>query len=517
MGSNTRNRRIQKCVGLSQPSSCLSSPESRRLGLLNGLTTLGFTRSVANCLRSAVSEDFPSVKAAEELGIALSDQRGLVSVYIIDEGNPSWLERLRRAEADFDTWLSCARASAYTSGENKILDELEKVYAEYGAKRKKSLLQFDRGERNEAVATLLHEVWPAYDKADHSCKDFIAVNERHVEAAAKRAEEYIAFAAWGVSIGSLGTAGLAVLLLWLVIQGVLIPLRRMLADARVIVDDPSGTAAKPKPADDELRLVGIYFRALMAKVADTRTTLAEARNRMLNAEKLASLGKLAASVAHEMRNPLSSMKMWLYSIRKAAGTEPTLDHKYQILSDEITRLENIVRNVLEFSRPPVLRLQPRCILQVIEKTLDLVRPWLETSNIRVVEHHLAGLPDVLADSEQLKQVLANLLNNAAEAMPEGGEIEISCTVEVDANGSSNVVVRIQDTGHGIPNDAQSRLFEPFFTTKDEGTGLGLCIAANIMARHGGRILLESSTSGGTTFAVWIPIAGERSDEQDSRR
>ena len=102
------------------------------LGLLNGLTTLGFTRLVANCLRSAVSEDFPSVKAAEELGIALSDQRGLVSVYIIDEGNPSWLERLRRAEADFDTWLSCARASAYTSGENKILDELEKVYAEYG-------------------------------------------------------------------------------------------------------------------------------------------------------------------------------------------------------------------------------------------------------------------------------------------------------------------------------------------------------------------------------------------------
>ncbi len=305
--------------------------------------------------------------------------------------------------------------------------KLTKAHAEFDTKRKKSQLQFDRGQWNEAVTTLLHEVWPAYDKADQSCKDFIATNESDVERDTKRAEEYIAFATWGVSIGSLGTAGSAVVLLWLVIQRVLIPLRRMLADARIIVDNTSGAVAKPVPADDELRSVGFYFRALMTSVVNTRTTLAESQNRIRNAERLASLGKLAASVAHEMRNPLSSMKMWLYSIRKTAGTEPTLDHKCQILSDEITRLENIVSNVLEFSRPPVLRLQPHCILQVIERTLELVRLWLETNNTRVVKHHVARLPDVMADSEQLKQVFVNLLHNAAEAMPGGGEISISST------------------------------------------------------------------------------------------
>ena len=123
------------------------------------------------------------------------------------------------------------------------------------------------------------------------------------------------------------------MLLWLLIRGVLIPLRRMVADARRLVGSDPGAAAEP--VDDELRSVGVYFRALMADVAATRTTLAESRNRMLNAEKLASVGKLAASVAHEMRNPLSSMKMWLYSIRKTAGDEPALDRKLGILSDEI--------------------------------------------------------------------------------------------------------------------------------------------------------------------------------------
>jgi len=255
----------------------------------------------------------------------------------------------------------------------------------------------------------------------------------------------------------------------------------------------------------------------MASVAETRTMLVESRNRMLNAEKLACVGKLAASVAHEMRNPLSSMKMWLYSIRKTAGVEPTLDRKYQILSDEIARLESIVRNILEFSRPPVLKLQSRSIVQVIDKTLEIQRPWLETKKIHVVQHHAAGLPHVMADSEQLRQVFVNLLDNAAEAMPDGGEISISSIVEMDADSPANIVVRVQDAGHGIPDDVRSRLFEPFFTTKEQGTGLGLCIAANIVAEHGGQLAVESTTASGTTFTIRVPIAAGKRDEQDSRR
>jgi signal transduction histidine kinase len=484
------------------------------LGFLNGLIAFVFTRSVAGSLRSAVIDNFPSVKAAEELEIALSDQRGIVSAYIVSGGNPSWLERSRKAEIEFRTWFSLARATAHTTEETSILDRLEEVHAEFDTKRKKAILQFDQSRRDEAISTLLHEVWPAYDKAYKVCEEFIDANERYVEASTKGAEQHVAFATWGVLVGSLGTAGLAALLLWLVVRGVLIPLRRMAADAHAVVGHAPG--ATIEAADDELRSIGVYFRALMASVAESRTTLAESRNRLLNAEKLASVGKLAASVAHEIRNPLSSMKMWLYSIRKTAGVEPSLDRKYQIIADEIARLESIVRNILEFSRPPLLKLQPRSIVQVIEKTLEIARPWLETKKIRVAEYHAPGLPPVMADSEQLKQVFFNLLDNAAGAMPEGGEISISSVVETDADDSANILVRVRDTGHGIPADVRSRLFEPFFTTKEQGTGLGLCIAANILAEHGGQLVLESSTDRGTTFRVRVPAATEKDDEQDSR-
>jgi len=292
------------------------------------------------------------------------------------------------------------------------------------------------------------------------------------------------------------------MLLWLLIRGVLIPIRRMVADADLFAGGDTGTVTEPE--GDELRLVGRHFRALMTDVAKTRLTLAESRSRLLSAERLASVGKLAASVAHEMRNPLSSMKMWLYSIRKTTSSDPALDRKLGILSEEINRLESIVRNFLEFSRPPAVKLQPCSVLQVMEKTLEIVHPWLDTKNIRVLQDHAHDLPQVRADPEQLKQVFANLLDNAAAAMPGGGEISISSSAEADGAGCPWIAVRIRDTGPGIPDDVRARMFEPFFTTKDDGTGLGLCIAANIMVRHGGQLILESSTSRGTTFAVRVP-------------
>ena len=122
----------------------------------------------------------------------------------------------------------------------------------------------------------------------------------------------------------------------------------------------------------------------------------------------------------------------------------------------------------------------------------------------------------MADAAQLKQVLLNLLGNATDAMTGGGVIRITSNLEKDADGRPMVVVRFCDTGPGMPHDVQCRIFEPFFTTKEKGSGLGLCIAAQVMDRHGGGLVLESSTEKGTTFAVWIPIAAENPHAQDSR-
>ena len=129
-------------------------------------------------------------------------------------------------------------------------------------------------------------------------------------------------------------------------------------------------------------------------------------------------------------------------------------------------------------------------------------------DIALTRQDSAGLPPVLADADQLKQVFINLLNNASEALPEGGQVQLSSAREQAPEGRAMVVVRFADNGPGIPPELQAHIFEPFFTTKDEGTGLGLCIAARIMARHQGRLALESATTQGSTFAVWIPVAQE---------
>jgi two-component system, sporulation sensor kinase E len=112
---------------------------------------------------------------------------------------------------------------------------------------------------------------------------------------------------------------------------------------------------------------------------------------------------------------------------------------------------------------------------------------------------------VMADAEQIKQVFINLLNNAMEEMPAGGQIRLDFS-QSQHEAAKMVVTRVQDTGQGMPPDARARIFEPFFSTKDSGTGLGLCIAARIIEQHGGRLVLETSTDQGTTFAVWLPLA-----------
>jgi signal transduction histidine kinase len=255
-----------------------------------------------------------------------------------------------------------------------------------------------------------------------------------------------------------------------------------------------------------LGLLLVRFRTLWAEVADTRSSLERSRSQLFQAEKLALAGKLAASMAHEIRSPLTAIKMWLYAIRTAVGPSAELNRKFDIISEEIARLEGMVRNFLEFPRPPAPNLRPECISAVLDKTFDLVRHQLRHHRIRFVCEKPAGLPDVLADAQQLEQVLLNLLNNAVEAMPEGGELRILTATERDHENRQYVVVRVQDTGPGIPEEVRERIFDPFYTTKETGTGLGLYIAAQIMARLGGRLVLEGPAPGGTSFAMWVPTA-----------
>jgi len=237
---------------------------------------------------------------------------------------------------------------------------------------------------------------------------------------------------------------------------------------------------------------------------------------LLRAEKLTSLGQMAASIAHEINNPLAGVLVYTKLLSKklaggTASTEESLSHLAKMES-EVSRCSRIIRNLLDFSRQtePMLRLVD--VNQILEQVLSMVGHQAQLQNIEIVRDFSASLPHVMGDYDQLQQVFTNLTLNAIQAMPNGGTLTLH-TVSVDGE----IRVDIQDTGYGIPKENLGKLFTPFFTTKekDKGVGLGLAVVHGIIERHRGRIKVDSELGKGTTFSVHLGVHNEQ-ESQDTR-
>lgn len=301
-------------------------------------------------------------------------------------------------------------------------------------------------------------------------------------------------------------AVLGLLLGWVLLRQVLGPIRRL---ARGAALGPEEGAAKGSGAgqssSDEVRAVGELVHGLLRDVDQTHTLLEESRLHLMQAEKLALVGKLAAGVAHSVRNPLTSVKMRLFSLERGLDLSPTQREDFEVISEEIRHLDTIVRNFLEFSRPPRPKFQQASPSDVVDMTLNLLKHRLETYGVDVRLVRERPLPEVDVDPEQLKEALVNLILNACDAMGENGRIEITEQIGfVDPLGRV-AVIQLSDSGPGIPAEIQDQVFQPFFSTKEEGTGLGLAIARRILEEHGGYIHLKPADKQGATFVLVLPL------------
>ncbi len=218
------------------------------------------------------------------------------------------------------------------------------------------------------------------------------------------------------------------------------------------------------------------------------------------------IGTLAAGIAHEIRNPLTSLKARLHTLEKHLQVVPAARKDTNIISAEISRLERIVQDILSFARPSDPRLETLPAETVIREVRGLVSPDLERRGLQLV---VESSPDLLirADSGHLKQVLINLVRNAAEAIDGSGTVTLrtrATRAPLGGREMDAVVLEVSDTGKGIPPEAEKRLFDPFFSTKETGTGLGLTIAARIVEKHGGVLQYQTRPGHGTTFGVVLP-------------
>jgi signal transduction histidine kinase len=252
-------------------------------------------------------------------------------------------------------------------------------------------------------------------------------------------------------------------------------------------------------------LVVLVYKGI---VAPLRRRLEQSRSIIERQEKLSSLGVLAAGVAHEIRNPLTSIKVRLFTQQAslAKGTEALEDNLF--ITDEISRLETIVKEVLAFARPADPQFKSFRATQPMRELAALFRSTLDPQQIRLQEEFLAD-PQLTADPQQIKQVLINLVQNAADAIRERGTITLRTATRPPPHGSrgeAEAVLEVEDTGPGIPPDVQARLFDPFFTTKASGTGLGLSIAARILHNHRGHLEYQTQPGQGTVFRLVLPLA-----------
>ena len=324
---------------------------------------------------------------------------------------------------------------------------------------------------------------------------------------------------------------LAILIAYYIAGTITKPLQSVVSVTRMVADGDMSQEVKID-TKDEVGYLAAAFNQMIRRLKDAREELEKwgkmleqkvekrtkelrsAQDQILRSERLASLGRLAAGVAHEMNNPLSGILLFTQSLLKRTKDDLSVQEDLKVIEQEIIRCSRIVRSLLDFSRENKPKKVPTQINRVIENTLSLVGNQADFHNIRIIKELHPSMPEMPLDDNQMQQVLMNIILNAADAMSEGGTLTITSSLSSQDNC---VEIKITDTGCGIPEKLIDRIYDPFFTTKEskKGTGLGLAVSYGIIKKHQGFILVESEEGKGTTFTIRLPINPPESNNQQT--
>jgi signal transduction histidine kinase len=462
--------------------------------LMGGLVTLWHTRSMDSLLVSLIDKNVASFQAAEQLETSLLQQKGFLTYYFLD-GNPDWLTQMEQHQQDFAQWLQKARKSAYTEAMEEILREIDKDYQAYVKSRQEVIDLYRRGER-ETGARRHEEVRRQFKALLDLCERYKQMHEFAIARVRTESQTQARLINTFALVALPVAAVFAALLAYILIKQILAPIRRLALET-----GPSGREA----SGDEVKTLSRQVYSLIENVDQAQSELERSQEHLLQSGKWAMVGKLAAGVAHSIRNPLTSVNMRLFSLKRSLAMSPSQKEDFEVISEEIRHLDAIVRNFLEFSRPPKLKMQRISPSDVVDGAVELLRYRLESYGVEVRLQRDGKLPEILGDPDQLKEVLANLLVNAYEVMVSGGIITIREEQRLDPALGQTVIIRVSDTGPGISESVRDQVFQPFFSTKEEGTGLGLSIATRIIEDHGGRLDLEANETEGATFVITLPL------------
>jgi two-component system NtrC family sensor kinase len=257
---------------------------------------------------------------------------------------------------------------------------------------------------------------------------------------------------------------------------------------------------------DEIGVLQVTFKDMVAAMGRRR---AASQSKLFQSERQASVGRLAAGVAHEINNPLTGVLTYTHLLLRRKDISDDVRSDLRAIAESTERVRKIVKGLLDFSRQTELDQEPTDLNRVVRSSISMMENQALVKGINIKLNPAENLPLVTLDRTQIQSVLINMILNALDATEPGGNIEIRTANAISAGdkGRRGVEIIITDTGCGIPQDHLPKLFDPFFTTKEvgQGTGLGLAVSYGIIQRHGGNIMVQSEVGKGTTFTIWLPM------------
>lgn len=470
----------------------------------------------------ALAGHVSSIVAAEQLVIAIREVRTALGRYAVTREDPR-LDRMGPVIDERDHWLNEVDRLSGTERERELLEQIrsgvERLDRGLADVRIANPDEPDRDEVNRLMRTTLNlEVLaPA--------QQFLDFNESQVALSSERNELLADRLSYGLFlVGAFGAVGGVV-----AGYGMARAIRRTMIQLSLPIKDVAGKLSQVSgtmtiAADPQLENLEGILREISLRVSTVVEQLHQSQQEALRAEQLASVGQLAAGLAHELRNPLTSMKILIQSA--LTSDEATLVDRDDLLviDQEVTRLEDLVETFLDFARPPQLEKRPAVLQQIVEQTLTLVARQCRVRGITVRHDLPADEFVVLADLAQMRQVLLNLLLNAIAAVTTGGKIEIRMEqIRLSFQRSTGgpgvppgrqgwVKLSVVDNGKGLPAELGERIFEPFVTTSQTGLGLGLSICMRIVEAHGGEISAKDRPEGGAAITIVLPLDSIRKQE-----
>ncbi|MEX1223063.1 MAG: HAMP domain-containing sensor histidine kinase [Pirellulales bacterium] len=463
-----------------------------------------------------LSENVASIRAAEEFETVMQETRLRIKRYL-ESHDARQLSQLDQLLASGEQSLHESHALSASVQEKQLMSNAQQRYHYLMTQYRQAVSQEGTESRDEVLTELADDVIPN-QLLVYSGK-YVRLNEGQLDRSQQRNQAtanrlmfgLLMLGTCGGVAGLLAGYGIARLVNRTIFQ-LAIPLRTAAGTLNQVAGPVTVTA---DPGFDDIESV---LNSVSDHVTDVVARLQESERDRLRAEQLAALGQLAAGLAHELRNPLTSMKAILQMAERPSDLSA---RDLDILLEESHRLEQSIQSLLDFARPPSPRKLPTPLAETLEQTVSLVRRQAERKGTNLCFVPTGQEAYLLADAAQLRQVVLNLLLNAIEFTPRDGAVRLECrfddgTLPPASDGLAEsgrqepavahwAVIRIYDTGVGLPEELGPRIFDPFVTTKETGTGLGLSICKQIVDSHGGQLTCRNRTTGGAVFEVRLPL------------